>query len=685
MENFIVIKRDGTEEPFSIKKIKNVIQWACAGLDVNPLELECKIETLVSNNISTEEIHENIIYQAQSLATKFSSDWVFVAGRLNTMKLWKDTRAYELEFKVYLQSMKDEGKYTHPTLSKYSDEDLDFLETHIKQNRDLDHSYGSTLTASKKYLLEGECIQHLFMVEAMIIFHDKPLMKVVELYNALSLRKISLATPWLSNLRNEGNISSCFIISLDDDTDSITESWAKAAKISKMGGGLGIYLGNLRAKGSGIAGRSNAAKSVAVAAKVFNDIAIYFDQGGKRAGAFTPALPIWHNDIEDFLEIQSETGDQRNKAHDLFPQVCIPDLFMEKDQTDRVWYTFCPHELSEKGLDIRNAYGDDFKNVYEAAVDLYNKGELSIVTKRDTRLLLKQIMRTQFETGLPYISFTDTINRLNPNNHKGNIPCVNLCVEQFAVLDAKRWTHTCNLASIVNGRMDSYEDYSYYAGLLVEILDAGIELTNPPHISSKRHNDTFRTIGIGQQGVHDWLVKNNTSYNNVDELTRVSEYIQYGAVKKSIELARDKGAYPAFAGSTWQSGQRISMFSESSVTDLDWNSLQKDIDTYGIRNSQLTSPAPNTSTSVFMDAAAGVMPVFSSFFREDNDNGKYPVSCMFVKKNPLFYEKSFRTYDQTVLAKAVAGIQKFTDAGISAEYLFDQNKEDFSAKDLYTN
>ena len=125
------------------------------------------------------------------------------------------------------------------------------------------------------------------------------------------------------------------------------------------------------------------------------------------------------------------------------------------------------------------------------------------------------------------------------------------------------------------------------------------------------------------------------------------------------------------------------MFSESSVTDLDWNSLQKDIDTYGIRNSQLTSPAPNTSTSVFMDAAAGVMPVFSSFFREDNDNGKYPVSCMFVKKNPLFYEKSFRTYDQTVLAKAVAGIQKFTDAGISAEYLFDQNKEDFSAKDLY--
>lgn len=683
MENFVVVKRQGDIESFSIQKIKNVVQWACAGLDVNPLELECKIETLVSDKISTQEIHDNIIYHAQSLATKFNPDWVYVAGRLNTMKLWKDTRAYELEFKVYFQEMVDSGKYTHPSLSRYTDNDLDVLEAALKQNRDLEHSYGSTLTASKKYLLEGECIQHLFMVEAMIIFHDKPLSKVVELYDALSTRKISLATPWLSNLRSGGNISSCFIISLDDTTDSITESWTKAANISRMGGGLGVYLGNLRAKGSEIAGRDNSSKSVCVTAKVFNDIAIYFDQGGKRAGAFTLALPIWHNDIEDFLEIQSETGDQRNKAHDIFPQVCIPDLFMQIDKGDREWYTFCPHELSQHGLDIRNAYEGEFNEVYYKAIDLYKEGTIKVVTKHDTRDLIKHIMRTQFETGLPYLAFTDTMNELNPNKHKGTIPCVNLCNEQFATLNATDWTHTCNLASVVNGRMESYEDYSYYAGLLVEVLDAGIALTNPPHVSSFNHNNTFRTIGIGQQGVHDWLVKQHTSYNNLEELTKISEYIQYGAIEKSIELAKEKGAYPAFEGSMWCTGERIGIFSKNSVAGLDWDYLQEGIDRYGIRNSQMTSPAPNTSTSVFMDAAAGVMPVFSPFFREDNDNGKYPISCMYLKQSPLFYEKSFRMYDQTDLARAVGAIQKFTDTGISAEYLFDQNKEDFTAKTLY--
>ena len=683
MENFVVIKRDGSTEELNVHKIKGVIQWACEGLDVNPLALESKVETLVSDRITTVEIHDHIIHHAQSLATKFSPDWVYVAGRLNTMKRWKDTLAYEMEFKTYYHEMRESGKYCHPSLDKYTDEELDFLEAYLKQERDLSHSYGSTLTANRKYLLEGECIQQMFMVEAMIIFHSKPLEKVIELYNALSLRKISLATPWLSNLRSNGNISSCFIISIDDNTDSITEAFTKAVNISRMGGGLGIYLGNLRAKGSSIAGRDNSSKSVCIAAKVFNDLAIYFDQGGKRAGAFTLALPIWHNDIGEFLEIQSETGDQRSKAHDIFPQVCVPDLFMEKDKGDREWYTFCPHELLSQGLDIREKYGEDFEEVYLKAVELYKEGKISIVTKHDTRDLIKHIMRTQFESGLPYVAFVDTINKHNPNKHKGTIPCVNLCVESFSTLNATDWSHTCNLASVVNGRMDSYEVYSYYAGLLVEVLDAGIDLTNPPHASSLSHNNTFRTIGIGQQGVHDWLAKKGTSYNNLEELSKISEYIQYGAVKKSVELAKEKGAYPAFEGSMWQNGARLKSFSDKSVSDLDWSSLQKEVDLYGIRNSQLTSPAPNTSTSVFMDAAAGVMPVFSSFFREDNDNGKYPVSCMFAKDKILFYDKSFRTYDQCKLVESVAAIQNFTDTGISAEYLLDQNNPNFSAKSLY--
>ena len=251
MTDIKVLKRDGSEESLQTSKIKDVISWACANLEVNPLALESKIEGILEDGVKTKTIHDNIIFHAQTLASAEQPDWVYVAGRLNTMKLWKDTRAYEMEFYTYIEEMKQRGVYKHPVLDSYPEEEIYELEKSIVQDRDLTHSYGSTLTASKKYLSEGEVIQYMFMTEAMIIFGqryegEERLRKVVELYDNLSLRKISLATPWLSNLRANGNISSCFIISMDDDIESITDGWKKAAKISKMGGGLGIYLGNLR-------------------------------------------------------------------------------------------------------------------------------------------------------------------------------------------------------------------------------------------------------------------------------------------------------------------------------------------------------------------------------------------------------------------------------------------------------
>lgn len=685
MTDNYVIKRDGSKELVNTAKLKEVIGWACSGLDVNPLALEYKIEGFFSEEIKTTHIHDNIIYHAQSLATAVEPDWVYVAGRLNTMKHWKDTGAYEVEFYAFIKEMQEEGKYTHPSLDKYAEEEIYLLECFIKQDRDLSHSYGSTLTATKKYLLEGETIQYMFMVESMIIMAEKVdrIKKVCELYESLSKRKLSLATPWLSNLRSNGNISSCFIISVDDNIDSITDSWKKASNISKMGGGLGIYLGNLRAKGSTVAGRKGSAKSVASCVKVFNDIAIYIDQGGKRAGAFTTALPVWHNDIDEFLEIQSETGDIRNKSYDIFPQVTTPNLFWEADKAQTEWYTFCPFEVKTLGLDLNNCYGKVFEERYKTLAGMGLSGKLDTFGVHKARDIVKKIMRTQFETGLPYIAFTDKMNEENPNKHEGYIPCFNLCIESFSVLDPYKVSHTCNLASVVLGRCSDYNEIVYQAGLVTEVLDAGIDLTSPPTNCSASHNNRYRTIGVGTQGYHDWVAKEWTSYLDLEEATRVAEHIEYGCVKKSIELAKEKGAYPSFKGSEWDNGNMFRKFMSRSVTGLDWRLLWDECDKYGIRNSQLTSPAPNTSTSVFMDAGAGFMPVYSPFFREDNDNGKYPISCMHLKENPMAYDKSFRTYDQADLAKTVAAYQKFTDTGISAEYLFDQNKEDFSAKDLY--
>lgn len=686
--DFNVVKRDGSLEEVSVHKIKAVINWACEGLDVNSLVLESKICGFLHDGISTLDIHENIIYHAQSLATAEDSDWVYVAGRLSTMKLWKDTQAYEVSFSEYIKHQQDCGVYKHPILQTYSEDDVKYLGDCIVKERDLNHSYGSTITAIKKYLSEGETIQNMFMTEAMIIFGERyqgqeRLDKVVSLYENLSERKISLATPWLSNLRSNGNISSCFIISVDDDIESITDSWKKAAKISKMGGGLGIFLGNLRAKGASVGGRKNAAKSVTSPIKVFNDIATYIDQGGRRAGAFTTALPIWHNDIEEFLEVQSETGDIRNKCYDIFPQVTTPDLFWKTDEVNGLWYTFCPAESKRLGLDLNNCYGSVFEERYNELVRLGIAGKLDVFGEHNARDLVKKIMRTQFETGLPYITFTDKLNEDNPNKHEGFIPCFNLCTESTSVLDPYNYSHTCNLASVVVGRCRDYDELMDKAALITEVLDAGIELTSPPTECSSKHNNRYRTIGTGIQGYADWVAKEWTSYLDYQEATKVAEYIQFGCVKKSIELAKKYGAYPAFKGSSWDTGEMFEKFIERSVAGLDWKGLWEECKLYGIRNSQLTSPAPNTSTSVFMDAAAGVPPVYSHFFREDNDNGKYPISCMYLKENPSSYMRSFKTYDQSKLTVVIGAMQKFVDTGISAEYLFDQNKEGFSAKDLY--
>ena len=685
-----VEKRDGRKENFDVEKIKRVIEWATNDLDVNPLVLESKFDEFIKEDISTDDIQSNLIYHSRILCSPEEPEWSNVAGRLETMLKWKHTQIFEKSFYYYIQEQLEKGIYKHAGIKKWTKRELIDLGKYIDQNRDLSHSYGSVLTAHKKYLMKGECIQQMHMVNAMIIASvdpkDKRLDFAKEIYDALSLRTLSLATPWLSNLRADKNISSCFIIGVNDSMESIADNWKNSAMISKFGGGLGIDMSKIRAKGAMVNGVNNASKGISSWTKVFNDIAVAVDQGGKRAGAFTVHVPIWHRDVEDFIEIQSENGDFRKKAFDIFPQVSFHDLFMKEVLKDDggTWYTFCPSEVTkELGIDLHGVYNKEFVTNYRKCVVAYKQGKLKNVGAYKAKELLISIMKVQFETGLPYMTFTDYINAMNPNAHDGYIPCANLCTESFSNVVADKYAHTCNLLSIVVGRVDSHEEMIALAELGTRILDNGITLTNAPIKESKAHNERYRTIGIGIQGLHDYLAKNNIQWENTKEISKVAELIEFGCVKQSCKLAEERGKYPAFEGSKWDTGEMIDHFSKNSNLDLDWKSLQECISKVGIRNSQLTSPAPNTSTSIFMDAAAGVMPVYSAFFNEDNKTGKFSVYGMYFKENPMAYERTQARIDQTTLAKMVGGLQKFVDTGISAEYLFDQNKEDFSAKDLY--
>ena len=689
MSNVMVTKRDGSIEEFKVEKVRKCINWACENLHVNPLALESKFNEYLQGEVSSSSIQENLIFCSRSMATSVEPDWLVVSGRLLTMNMWKTSGILSKSFYDVLTDGAVGYDIDSTVLGKYSLEDIETLGKAIQQERDLNHSYGSVLTAKEKYLLPNECIQQMLMINSMIMAGVEDENRVnwaLAFYEALSKRKLSLATPWLSNLRSNGNIDSCFIIKVGDNIKSIFDNVSRAASISKNGGGLGIDFSELRASGSSVAGRPDSAKSVPFWVRIYNDTAVAVDQGGKRAGAFTVHLPIWHRDIETFLEMQHETGDLRTRCFDIFPQVGIHDLFMKLDEksAESKWHTFCPYEVKQTlGESIDDKFGKDFERVYYKAVKAYEQGKLANVKVFTTRNLIKMIMRTQFDSGLPYLAYRDTINLDNPNNHEGTIPCVNLCNESFSVVKTDEYAHSCNLLSVVAGRCEDLEEVVYLSGLATRMLDNGISLTQSPAEIAKAHGQRYRTIGIGIQGLHDWLAKNNKTYSAKKDIAAFAEAIQYGAVAESIQIAKQKGKYPAFEGSKWDNGEQINKYAKNSVNGYDWKGLQGEIDKYGIRNSQLTSPAPNTSSSIFMDAGAGVMPCYAGFYKKSNANGEFAVAGMYLKEAPLIYAKNASRYDHHTLVDAVAEIQKFVDAGISSEYIFDHNRDDFSAKQLY--
>jgi ribonucleoside-diphosphate reductase alpha chain len=692
-KDILVEKRDGTKELYDVSKIKKSIQMAAEGQDVNPLELESKFNQFLKPGIKTRDIQLNVIQHAIQLATPSAPDWVNVAGRALAMDEWANFDLRGKSFKEVVHHNVDKGFYTQELLDAYSDSDLEELGAAVKLSRDLDYSYASLITAKKKYLGKAELNQHMHMVNAMrfgqLESPDIRIKFVKDVYNALSQRKISLATPFLSNLRKGGNIASCFIIAIEDDIGSIFDNIKRVALISKNGGGIGIFLGYLRAKGADVNGYENAAGTIVQWVKILNDTLVAVNQGGKRAGAGTIALPIWHNDVLDFLDMQTEHGDPRMKAYDVFPQITMPDIFMERDKNKGEWYTFCPFEVRKKlGIDVRGMYGPAFTEAYLKIEQAAKSGKISITRKFDNaRDLMKIIMRTQFETGLPYIAFTDTINEYNPNKGDNNghigIPCVNLCTESFSNVKPDELGHVCNLASIVLGNIRDFKELGKIAALTTKILDYGISLTNAPDAITAAHNSRYRTIGIGLQGLHDLLAREGLNFRDLDYIREISECVEFHAAMSSVELAKRFGSFDAFEHSEWKNGNRVKQFRIHESGNYDWALLQTEIDKHGFRNSQLTSPAPNTSTSIYMDSSASILPVYNAFFSEDNKNGKLVVAAKFLKDNPIAYAKTFPKHTATEIIDAVAELQKFIDTGCSMELIFDQRKEDFNAKELY--
>ncbi len=681
-----VIKRCGKSAFLDISKIRKVVDWACNNKQVNSIALESGLKTRLRDGITTREIQDNLINCALELCDIEQPDWRYVAGRLHIWSLWKEilvSRGYN--YGNYEQTVSDfvaQGKYDDRILTSYSIAQLKEAGSWINPDWDLDYDYAGGVLLTNRYLLDDELPQEAFLtcalLLAMVEAPETRLHYARQFYEAIASRRISLATPILANLRvPNGSLTSCFIVSTDDNLESIFREITNTARISKNGGGVGVNVSRIRATGSAVMGKNNASGGVIPWIKLLNDTAIAVNQGGRRAGAVTVGLDIWHLDVPEFLEMQTENGDQRRKAYDVFPQLVIADEFMRRVQNKQEWTLIDPYEVQQNlGINLAPLWGKEFDEAYsviEASLD----SRIKLYKKVSARELFKEIMKAQVETGMPYLAFKDTINRANPNKHDGYIPGVNLCTESFSNVTPGKHAHCCNLVSLNLANLDDTVIESA-CNLAVRILDNTIEITKPPFDDAKAHNDRYRTIGVGAMGLADWLAKRELRYSNLSEISNLFEDIGYYCTHASMKLATERGAYPAFENSDWSKGlligcKPVEWFEENAYSKSRWQQLSLDIQQHGIRNSHISAIAPNTSSSLVQGCTASVLPVYSRFFYDKWAKGTVPIAPPYISDKYWFYQEN-KNLHQDEVVKAIATIQQWIDTGISMELLFNLNQ-----------
>ena len=723
-----VIKRNGESANYDVKKIRKVIEWASADFNLNSIKVESNVEMSLRNSITTREIQQAVVLSALSLTSVEEPDWKYIAGRLKLFDIYKDIailrghhkKGYPLynidnSFVSYIKNSVEKGIYVNCLMERYSLEEIEQIALFIKPEYDLLYDYAGINLLAKRYLAEyndqlWELPQEMYIAIAMVIAQDvnksTRLDFVRNIYEKIAGCKVSLATPILMNLRKpSGNLSSCFITAMDDSRKSIFYTIDQIAAISQFGGGVGCNVSRLRCKGARIRNVKNASGGVVPWIRIINDTAVAVNQQGKRKGAATISLDIWHMDIEDFLELQTENGDQRMKAYDVFPQVVIPDLFMEKVLSNDDWLLVDPEEMRKKyDVEIGDLWGGKFTEFYKSVINDAKNKKLELYKFIPAKELLKKIMQSQVETGMPYIAFKDTLNKYNPNKHDGVILCTNLCTEshsniRLAIVHDKYLdgtttkqkaegglVHVCNLASINFANIDVKKDLENACKIAVKLLDSAIDFTDVPIPEGYAHNRRYRTIGVGAMGLADHLAKNNILYTeSASYVDKLFEKFALYNIRASIELAKTKGVFEAYKGSDWDRGIILGhdyrWFQKNTQCPEEWKRVFSDLKKYGIRNSQLSAVAPNTSSSLLQGCTASILPVYSKFFVDTHTKGSVSNCPPFIKEKLWYYQEN-KTLDQKLVINIISVINKWIDTGISMELIYNLNME-VTAKVIY--
>ncbi len=581
-----VQKRNGQFEDVKFDKVTKRIELLSYGLDVSPVILAQKVLANIYDGIKTSEI-DNI--SADIAITQDHPDYHKLAARILVSNMHKNTVSTPVE-----------GITIVP--------DRDYL---------LD--YFGLKTLQKMYLLPGETPQHMFARVAKVVSHDNP----QKTYDAMSQKYYIHATPTLFNAgTNCQQLSSCFLIAMKSDSiDGIYDTKKECAQISKMSGGIGLHIHNIRAKGSTIRGTNGKSDGIIPMLRTINADARYVNQGGKRKGSYAVYLEPWHADIMEFLEIRLNQGDEESRCRDLFPALWIPDLFMERLEKNQDWSLFCPDEAPG----LSEVYGDDFKKLYE----MYeSKGKARKVIP--IQKIWMAILKSQVETGLPYMLYKDACNQKSNQKNLGTIKCSNLCVEIVEHTDADN-TAVCNLASIGlpafvrNGEFD-YIKLEEITRLAIRNLNNVIDVNWYPSENARRSNMRNRPVALGVQGLADVYAMLGLEFGYGDLNQKIFETIYYAAICESVYLAWEDGPYETFRGSPMAQGQfQFDLWGVQPTGRYDWNLLRNEMKTYGLRNSLLVGLMPTASTSQILGFNECFEPFTSNFYLRRTLAGEFVI------------------------------------------------------------
>ncbi len=653
---FIKVRHaDGSEGIFEAWRVRRRVERACSGMEnVDPRRVLDDVLGSLYDSITPAQIQQAMILAARS-HIEIEPNYGKVAVRLLLgviyREAWGEAPAeedfdpiYRSNFEVYLKH----GVAVERLDSELLNFDLGKMAEALKPERDETFGYLGLQTIYDRYLIQDdgrriECPQYFWMRIAMglALNEDEREERAVGFYEMLSSFRIVSATPTLFNSgTRHPQLSSCYLTTVGDNLEDIFKGISDNAKLSKWAGGLGNDWTWVRATGAHIKGTGGESQGVIPFLKIVNDTAVAVNQGGKRKGAACSYLETWHLDVEDFLELRKNTGDERRRTHDMNTANWVPDLFVKRVIEGGEWTLFSPNEVS----DLHDLYGKAFEERYVEYERMVDVGEMRQFKRVEAGELWKKMLSMLFETGHPWITFKDPSNIRSPQDHAGVVHSSNLCTEILLNTSAEE-TAVCNLASLnLAAHIDVYglDEEKLVATIktAVRMLDNVVDINFYPTPEAKTANLRHRPVGLGIMGFQDALFEQRIGYAS-EEAIRFADYsmelVSYHAISASAQLAAERGVYESYEGSKWSRGllliDTIDLLEEQRgvpvemdrTTTLDWRPVREMVARHGMRNSNVMAIAPTATISNITGVYQSIEPTYSNLFVKSNLSGEFTI------------------------------------------------------------